>query len=371
MRVRQLKIIIPIAGVGKRLQPFTFSKPKALLKIAGKTMLDHTMDMLKAAFPEGTEMLFVVGYKKEMIVKQMTEKYGDYFQLQFVEQKQRGIVDDVPIFPGLGHAIWLARDSGFLPADDAMYGMFIILSDRLPIDGFTGIYNEFQASSFDGIINTSIVDHPEHYGVVEVDQDNQITRIVEKPKIFISNQAVAGFYVFDAAATGVILEYLEQAVKEPIKEDQEYQFTPALQHAIEQGIALSFYQMQHEVIDIGQPGPFLDGNRFFLEALNECNTRLVDERACIDNVNVVQPACIGKGTKITNSIIGPYVSIGDNVEITRSIVENTVIGDGSLLNRVITSDSIIGDEVMIEDIIKPRITVGDRSSISSRNNSTA
>jgi glucose-1-phosphate thymidylyltransferase len=238
----------------------------------------------------------------------------------------------------------------------------------LPIDGFTGLYNEFQESSFDGLINTSIVDHPEHYGVVEVGEGNRITRIVEKPKTYISNQAVAGFYVFDAAATGLILEYLDQAVKKPIKEDQEYQFTPALQHVVEQGIALSYYQMQHEVIDIGQPGPFLDGNRFFLEALNECNTQLVDERACIDNVNIVQPACIGKGTKITNSIVGPYVSIGDNVEINRSIIENTVIGDESSLDRVITSDSIIGDSVMIEDIIKNRITVGDHSSISSRAN---
>jgi glucose-1-phosphate thymidylyltransferase len=355
-----MKVVCPIAGVGKRLQPFTFTKPKAFLKVAGKTVIDHAMDMLKETFPEGTEVLFVVGYKKEMVIKHVTELHGDYFTLQFVEQEQRGTIDDVPIFPGLGHAIYIARECGFLPEGNSTHGMFVFLSDRLPIDGFKGIHEKFEAFDYDGIISASIVDHPEHYGVIQEDENNIITRMVEKPKEFISNVTISGIYEFNPAATNEILDYLAEMVKTPIRDDQEYQFTPALQNLVDKNYRIATYQMKSEIIDIGRPDSFIAGNQFFLE-----KAKLNTEFHQIENSHIIQPSYIGKSVTIRNSIVGPYVSVGDNVEIESAIIRNSAIGDSSSLTRVITSGSIIGDGCHLEDIIKSNITVGDRSVIAS------
>nr|MDO8086281.1 sugar phosphate nucleotidyltransferase [Candidatus Sigynarchaeum springense] len=362
---KKMKIICPIAGVGKRLQPFTFTKPKAFLKVAGKTILDHAMNMLKETFPEHTEILFVTGYKKEMIIKHVMDLYSDYFQLRFVEQEQRGIVDDVPIFPGLGHAIYLARKSGFLPKGNTEHGMFVFLSDRLPIDGYHGIVEKFENSDLDGFISVSIVKHPEHYGVVVPDKDGVITKMVEKPKEYIANTAISGAYVFNAKAANEILDYLESSVMKPLRENQEHQFTPALQNLVEKKFRIGAFVMHHEVIDIGQPEAFITGNKYFLETM-KCPSDFHQ----VEDSHIVLPSFIGKGVSIKNSIVGPNVSIGDNVSITSSIIQNSLVGDGSSLTRVITTDSIIGDGCHLEDIIKSQITVGDRSVISStkRNN---
>ena len=359
-----MKVVCPIAGVGKRLQPFTFTKPKAFLKVAGKTVIDHAMEMLKDTFPKNTEVLFIVGYKKDMIIKHITEQYGNYFNLKFEEQQQRGIIDDVPIFPGLGHAIYIARECGFLPENNSTHGLFVFLSDRLPIDGFKGIHETFETSNFDGIISVSIVDHPEHYGVVKVDENNQITLMVEKPKEYISNISISGIYEFNVKATNEILDYLQEMVKIPISDDKEYQFTPALQNLVEKNFKIATYHMKSEIIDIGRPESFIAGNKFFLE-----KAKLNTEFHQVENSHIIQPTYIGKSVTVKNSIVGPFVSVGDNVEINSSIIQNSAIGDNSSLVRVITSDSIIGDGCHLEDIIKAHITVGDRSVIASGRNS--
>nr|MDO8119605.1 sugar phosphate nucleotidyltransferase [Candidatus Sigynarchaeota archaeon] len=362
--MRKLKIVCPIAGVGLRLRPFTYAKPKAFLKIAGKTIIDHAMEMLKDVFPEKTEILFVVGYMKEQIIKHLSSTYSNYFQMQFEEQEARDIVDDIPVYPGLGHAIYLARKSGFIQKGDN-HGMFIFLSDRLPIDGFKEIYQQFQETTFDGVINTTTSDHPEHYGVIKTDPQSRIVGIHEKPKEFISNTVVSGIYIFNDVATNVILETLEKHVKQPLTGNKEYQFTPAIQESIEHGCNLTIHVMQNEVLDIGRPGSFLAGNKFFLEKMKS----KVMSTTTGHHAQVIEPSYIGRNVRLVNSIIGPFVSIGDDVEITNCIIENSVIADGSSLNRVITAESIIGEGCHLEDIIKNRVTVGDRSVISSRKNS--
>lgn len=361
--MEKLKIICPIAGVGKRLQPFTYSKPKAFLKLAGKTIIDHAMEFLMETFDKGTEILFIVGYKKEMIINHITSQYDDYFKLKFIEQEKRGVVDDIPIFPGLGHAIYLARESGFMQKKNEDNGMFVFLSDRLPIDGFSGFIDHFKTSGFDGMINTSIVKHPEHYGVIEVDESKKITRLVEKPKEYISNIAVSGIYVFNAKASNALLDDLENEIKKDIQPDKEYQFTPSIQNLVKSGFELSIHQMENEILDIGRPSSFLMGNKYFLKKAN-----IPCDYYKISNSQIIQPTFIGKNVSISNSIVGPYVSLGDNIEIDKTIINNAVIADNSSLTRVITSESIIGESSHLEDIIKPKIIVGDRSVIASRKN---
>ncbi|MEX2681007.1 MAG: sugar phosphate nucleotidyltransferase [Candidatus Sigynarchaeota archaeon] len=357
-----LKIVCPIAGVGKRLQPFTFSKPKAFLKIAGKMIIDHTMEQLKAAFPRGTEMLFITGYKKELLVPHITKHYSDYFKLNFIEQLPRSYNEDIPIFPGLGHAICLARKCNFLQTSDTNNGLFIILSDRLPIEGFISFVEDIKTANVDGIIASSIVAHPEHYGVMQLDEKDFIRNIVEKPKTFISNIAISGMYAFNPIATKTLLDILSIMVEKPIPDDQEYQLTPALQNLVDQGFKIKQHPMKNEVLDIGRPSSLISGNKFFL------STQSTQTKCNAPDSHIVPPVHIGKSPSIQDSIIGPFVSLGDNVEIKNSIIRNSVIGDNVSLAQVITSDSIIGDNCYLEDIIKNSITVGDRSIISTKTN---
>jgi glucose-1-phosphate thymidylyltransferase len=118
--------------------------------------------------------------------------------------------------------------------------------------------------------------------------------------------------------------------------------------------------MKSEIIDIGRPDSFIAGNQFFLE-----KAKLNTEYHHVENSHIIQPSYVGKSVTIRNSIVGPYVSLGDNVQIESAIIRNSAIGDNSSLTRVITSGSIIGDGCHLEDIIKSNITVGDRSVIAS------
>ncbi|MFX1479475.1 MAG: sugar phosphate nucleotidyltransferase, partial [Promethearchaeota archaeon] len=158
-------LICPIAGVGKRLQPFTYSKPKAFLKIAGKRLIDHILIKLKESFPKDTDICFIVGYKKRQITEYLKKNHSNYFKLHYIEQVPLGYEADVPFFSGLGDAILLARS--YAENDD----IFVFLSDRLPMENYSQILLNFHQDICDGVINVKQVDFPEYYGVIELDEN--------------------------------------------------------------------------------------------------------------------------------------------------------------------------------------------------------
>ena len=106
----KMKIIGPIAGIGSRLRPFTLSKPKAFIRVAGKTVLDHILYKFNNTFNESTELILIVGYKKKQIIDYVKKRYNDKFKLTFIEQKPRGYEDNVPYYWGLGEAVYLAHE---------------------------------------------------------------------------------------------------------------------------------------------------------------------------------------------------------------------------------------------------------------------
>ena len=126
-------IVCPIAGVGKRLQPFTYSKPRTFIKIAGMKIIDHILIKLKKTFPKGTTICFIVGYKKRQIRNYLEQHYSNYFHLEFRDQLPLGYEADTPYFSGLGDAILLARD--LVNGDDC----FILLSDMLPMEDYSSL----------------------------------------------------------------------------------------------------------------------------------------------------------------------------------------------------------------------------------------
>ena len=356
-------LICPIAGVGKRLQPFTYSKPKAFLKIAGKRLIDHILIKLKKSFPKETEICFIVGYKKRQITEYLKKNHSDYFKLHFVKQVPLGYEADAPFFSGLGDAILLAKK--FAEHDD----IFVFLSDRLPMEDYSQILLNFHQDICDGVINVKQVDFPEYYGVIELDEDKVVNNIIEKPKEPKSNYAVSGAYLFGMSITPRLFELLEEQSKIPLENGQEHTLTPVIQRLIEEGFKLKINEMKREILDFGRPESLLAGNRLLLSEFkiqDPTYEKLIQSGLIIDS-KIVPPVLIGKDTKISDSVIGPNVSIGDNVTLNKCIISNSVIGDGANLKKIISSESIIGDYSILEDLIKKCITIGDSSFITTSN----
>ena len=198
-----MKIIGPCAGIGSRLRPFTLSKPKTFIQVAGKPVLEHILDKFRDTIDTTTELILIVGYKKRQITDFVREKYGNLFKLTFIEQEPRGYNDDVPYFWGLGEAVYLAHNS-FKEIqypnieEDKREGALIFLADMIPIDEYSYIMYRYYESNVDGIITVMEVpkNQASSYGIVKTDKDMIIQQLIEKPEKFISNLAIAGIYAF-------------------------------------------------------------------------------------------------------------------------------------------------------------------------------
>jgi len=354
-----LKLICPIAGVGQRLQPFTYSKPKAFLKLAGKRLIDHILVKLKRTFPKGTDIAFIVGYKKRQISEYIKNLYSDYFNLKFIEQKPLGFLADTPFFSGLGDAVLLAKD--FINDDDC----FVFLSDRLPMEDYSSVLLTYHQGNCDAVINIKKVDNPQFYGVTVVDEEMNLTKIIEKPQEFISDYAVSGAYLFGKRSVSRLFELLEEQSKVKITNGNEHQLTPIIERLIKEGVPFKGNVMQSEVLDFGRPETLLDGNRYLLSEVKLKDPLLESlfQAGNIVDSKLIPPVFIGENVKIKNSIIGPNVSIGDDLVLEKCILSESVIGDGVFLKKIISSNSIIGDYSILEDLIKKNITIGDSSYI--------
>ncbi|TFF96518.1 MAG: NDP-sugar synthase [Promethearchaeota archaeon] len=353
-------LVCPIAGAGTRLMPFTYSKPKAALKIAGKRLIDHILIKLKKTFPEKTTICFIVGYKKRQLTEYIQKHYSDYFKVEFIEQKPLGYTNDVPYFSGLGDAILLSRK--LAEGEDC----FIFLSDRLPLEEYSSILLNYHNNDCDGLINVQQVDEPKYYGVTVLDEEEKfITKIVEKPQKFISNYAVSGAYLFGKSMTPRLFELLEEQSNIKLENGKEHQLTPVIEKLIEEGYRIKINEMKEEILDFGRPEGLLHGNRHLLAEIKNADPlyeSLVKAGNIVDS-KIVPPVYLGKNVRIVNSVIGPNVSIGDEVQLEKCILKETVIGDGTKLRKLISNNSIIGDYSILEDLIKQNITIGDSSII--------
>ncbi|MHA1985200.1 MAG: sugar phosphate nucleotidyltransferase [Promethearchaeota archaeon] len=356
-------LICPIASVGKRLQPFTYSKPKAFIKIAGKRIIDHILVKLKNTFPKETNICFIVGYKKRQIIDYLKKNHSDYFTLHFVEQEPLGYEADTPFFSGIGDAILLAKD--YADDDD----IFLLFSDRLPMEDYSPLLLNFHEDICDGVINVRQVSNPKFYGVVEIDENEIVRSIVEKPERPKSNFAVSGSYLLGMSVTPRLFKLLEEQKKIPLRNGEEHELTPIIQKLIKEGFKFKVNEMEREILDFGRPESLLDGNCLLLSEIKipDPTYESLIKTGNITDSKIVPPVFIGNNTNISDSVIGPNVSIGDDVNLNKCIISNSVIGDGAKLRKIISSESIIGDYSILEDLIKKSITIGDSSYITTSN----
>ncbi|MFW9770984.1 MAG: sugar phosphate nucleotidyltransferase [Promethearchaeota archaeon] len=363
-----MKIIGPIAGIGSRLRPFTLSKPKTFINIAGKTVLEHILDKFENTFESNTELILIVGYKKEQITDFVKKKYENKFKLVFKEQTPRGYNDDVPFFWGLADAVYLASDqfkerSISSKDEDKREGSLIFLADMIPIDEYSYIMYRYFESDVDGIITVMEVpqENASSYGIVSVDENSIIRKLVEKPKDFISNLAIAGPYAFSYSATKALFKHIKGYLNKKNENTKEIYLTESLQDLVNEGFKIAAVNLKQGILDFGRPSELLNGNKYLLEHYSTGKEEYKEFNISVKKSFIKNTVFIGNNSEIINSVIGPYVSIGDCSKIENCILDNCVIEKNAVLKNIISSSSIIGSNVQVENISKDNLIIGDKS----------
>ncbi|SDK68055.1 glucose-1-phosphate thymidylyltransferase [Catalinimonas alkaloidigena] len=315
-----MKIIVPMAGMGKRMRPHTLTVPKPLIPIAGKPIVYRLVEDIAKVCPEPIEeVAFVVGsFGKEVedrlidVAASVGAKGSIYYQNE-------------PL--GTAHAV--------LCAEEALSGKVIVaFADTLFRADFTLDTGE------EGIIWVQQVPDPSAFGVVTVNDQQIITGFVEKPKQHISDLAIIGIYYFkDGDNLRNELQYL---VDHDVRRGTEYQLTDALENMKNKGVAFKTGQVT-EWLDCGNKNATVATNRRYLDYLQHQD--LVDSSAVVENSVIVPPVYVGAGAVLRNSVIGPHVSVGKGTRISQSVVVNSIIQENSLLRSVNLSNSMIGNFV--------------------------
>ena len=333
-----MKIIIPMAGRGTRLRPHTLSIPKPLLPIAGKPMIQRLVEDLTRALPEQVdEIAFIIGdFGKETKDKLIDIAAG-------VGAKGSIYYQDKPLGPG--HAILCAQES--------ITGKCLIaFSDTLFKADFSFDPEE------DGIIWVQKVKDPSSFGVVKLDENEVISDFIEKSPVFVSDLAIVGiYYIKDGDSLRERLQYM---IDNDIKDKGEDQFTTALEHLKDMGKKFKPANIE-EWLDCGNQKNVLNTNRRMLELKQE-DEKLLSENISSTHAAIIQPSFIGENVKIENSVVGPYVSIGNNSVIQNSVISNSIIQNDTTINHANLSFSLIGNKVDYQGK-SSEISLGDYSKV--------
>ena len=330
-----MKAIIPVAGAGTKLRPITYTQPKALIPIAGKTILGVIIDQLLEAGV--TEFIFVIGYLGEKIQRYIERSYPD-LKHTFVTQSDRR---------GTGHAIWLTREA--VQNDDIL----IVLGDTVCDYNVKGIINSDTSQ-----IGVRKVDDPRGFGVAELNDQDMVTRMVEKPLIPKSNMAMVGVYYIKE--TTAMYAALDRHLNNTADENGEYHLTNALQHMIEDGIRFHAFRVTNW-FDCGKKESLLSTNAILLKQMEDEHPEKQGQPSFGTTV-IIHPVSIAEGCKIEHCIIGPNVTIGEHTKIESSIIRDSIIGSYAELQQVVLNSSIIGNDAFVRGLSQS-LNIGDNTEI--------
>ncbi len=330
-----MKAIIPVAGIGSRLRPHTHTQPKSLVPVAGNTILGHIIDRLRAAGL--TEFVFIVGYLGDKVVRYVKRHYPD-LQATFVLQEPR---------EGLGHALWLARDTFRHDPD----GVLIMLGDTIVDVDLPALL-----ATPGSVLAVKEVKTPSLFGLVETGPGGRVRKVVEKPTIPKSNYALVGLYKL--AYPEQLALALEWLMTSNVRTHGEYQLTDALMHLIEQGEEMTTAAVDNW-FDCGRKDTLLEANARLLNRPEFLEPRDYSEFA---GTVIIPPVSIGRGCRIENSIIGPNVAIGDKTIVQNTILSNSIIGSYSELRAAVMHDCIVGSDASFRGM-NHSLNIGDNTEI--------
>lgn len=331
-----------MAGRGSRLRPHTLTVPKPLIPVAGKPIVHRLVQDIAGVLKEDIEEIaFILGdpafFGDEVVESlkalaiQLGAKPSIYRQL---DPK------------GTGHAIMCAEPSLSGPAVIAYADTLIRADFNLDKDA-------------DSVIWTKRVDNPSAYGVVNLNENDEITELVEKPETFVSDQAVIGIYYFKEV--GDLKKELQHVLDHNIINGGEYQINDGIKRMMSDGKVFKTGTVD-EWMDCGNKEVTVETNARMLGFLAESNEPLISENIKIENSHIIEPCCIAEGVVLKNSTIGPYVSLGKGTIIEDSIVKNSIIQEQALIKNATLDNAMIGNHAKF-DANFSNISIGDYSEL--------
>ncbi|MBI2722064.1 MAG: NTP transferase domain-containing protein [Bacteroidetes bacterium] len=335
-----MKIIVPMAGMGKRMRPHTLTTPKPLIPIAGKAIVQRLVEDIAGACPEKVdEIAFIIGRfgkETEDNLKKIAADLGAKGSIYYQDEAL-----------GTAHAILCAKE--------ALTGKVVVaFADTLFKADFK------MDDSLDGIIWVQKVEDPKPFGVVKVNEKNVITDFVEKPTQFVSDLAIIGIYYFkDGENLRKELQYL---IDNNIKDKGEFQLTSALENMKNKGVNLSPGKVI-EWLDCGNKDSTVYTNQRILE-FNKEKSMLSKSHKSHNSV-IIQPCYIGENVQLINSVVGPHVSIGNNSIIEDSVVKNSIIQTHSKITASNINNSMFGNYVEFKSS-NSELSIGDYSTHGSK-----
>jgi glucose-1-phosphate thymidylyltransferase len=330
-----MNIIIPMAGMGKRLRPHTLTNPKPLFPIAGKPIVHRLVEDIANVIDEPiNEIAFITGRFGEQVEKdliQIAEKLGAKGSIYY---------QDTPL--GTAHAIYMA--------EKALTGrVTVAFADTLFFADFKIDTNQ------QGTIWTKKIENPEQFGVVQKDAEGYVINFVEKPKEFVSDEAIIGIYYF--ADGDMLRNEIKHLLDNNIVVKGEYQLTDALENMKQKGVKFTTATVSHW-LDCGNKAAVLDSNYKVLT--HNPNAANIHSSAEIINSTIHQPVFIAEGVKIENSIIGPHVSIGSNSHLRNTIIQNSIIMNNATAKNIVLENSVLGNHSTIDNQSQ-ELNLGDYS----------
>ncbi|HTQ29220.1 MAG TPA: sugar phosphate nucleotidyltransferase [Puia sp.] len=327
-----MKAIIPVAGAGTKLRPHTYTQPKALIPLAGKTILSIIVDQLLEAGIH--EFIFIIGYLGEKIQDYVRDKYPQ-LSARFVVQNERH---------GIGHAVLLTRE---IVGDDEV---FIVLGDTICEFDVQQVLDKPYST-----LGVKRVDDPRNFGVAEIDENGSISRVVEKPQIPKSNMALVGIYRI--RETQFLFSCLENNIQNELTSYGEYNLTDAIECMIKNGAKFQAFKVQNW-FDCGKKETLLDSNA---KLLKKFGGSIAADRQ-FENTIIIQPVSIASGCDIRNSIIGPNVAIGEKTQVNYSIIKDSIIGSFANLFDIVLTHSLIGSDTEVKGESRS-LNIGDNTEI--------
>ncbi|MBM3176441.1 MAG: nucleotidyltransferase [Bacteroidetes bacterium] len=331
-----MNIIIPMAGLGKRMRPHTLTTAKPLLPIVGKPMVHRLVEDIAKLAPEKVENIgFIIhpsfGKQVEEDLCRVASEVGANGKIYYQDKAM-----------GISHALLFAAE--------LFTGKVIVaFADTLFRANFK------LDTSKDGTIWVQRVADPSQFGVVQLDPQGYISALVEKPSTFVSDLAIIGIYFFKQGE--VLRKEMQHLIDHDIKEKGEYQFTSALEGMRKNGAKFITGEVE-EWLDCGNKNATVQTNARYLEFLKD--KPLVSTGAKIIQSQIIPPCFIGDGAVIENSVVGPHVSIGEHSVIRDSRITSSIIQKNCQLEKIIANNSMFGNNVQMSGQAQD-LSIGDFS----------